>query len=127
MVPVKGLALETEGDDDGEDRQGNDLLNDLELHKVEGTSVDGRTDAVCGDLKAVFKKGNAPGKENDEDERPAVRDVHFLELEVAVPGEGHADVGTDQKQYAPESIHSQSRKSCLKQFIIIQLPNERQK
>ena len=36
-----------------------------------------------------------------------VNGVNFLEFQVTVPGEGHADVGADQKQYAPESIHSQ--------------------
>ena len=78
MVPVKGLALETEGDDDGEDGQGNDLLNDLELHKVEGTSVDGRTDAVRRDLKAILKKGDAPREENDGYEGPVATDTRFL-------------------------------------------------
>ena len=105
MVPVKGFSLEAQGDYDREDGQRDYLLDDLELHQVEGTSVDCRADAVTRDLKAVFEEGNAPGEEYDQNERPSVGDVHFLEFQMSVPGEGHTDVRADQKQYAPERVH----------------------
>ena len=39
VVPLQALALEEEGREDGEDQKGDNLLNDLQLHECEGTSV----------------------------------------------------------------------------------------
>ncbi len=60
MVPLDGLALEEEGDDDGENGQGDHFLNHLELNQAEGTAVALETDAVRGNGEAVLKEGEAP-------------------------------------------------------------------
>ena len=105
MVPLDGLPLEQEGDDNGEDGEGNHLLNYLELHQVEGPAVALEAQAVGRNGKAVLEKGDAPGKEDDEDERPAGGNFHFLQFEMAVPGERHEHVREDEHKDGPESVH----------------------
>ena len=60
MVPVQRLVLEDEGHDDGEDRQGNDLLDDFQLEQVKGSAVTDEANAVGGNHETVFKQGHAP-------------------------------------------------------------------
>ena len=106
VVPLEGLALEDEKDDDREDRQGDDFLDDLQLHQVERAAVAFEADAVGRDGEAVFEEGDAPGEEDHEDERPAGRDFHFLQFQMTIPGEGHEDVGAHQHQDGPDCLHS---------------------
>ena len=105
MVPLDGLPLEQEGDDDGEDGEGNHLLDHFELHQIEGTAVSHEADAVGRHGEAVLEKSDSPGKEDDEDERPAGGDFHFLQLEMAVPGERHKYVRKDEHQNGPKALH----------------------
>ena len=106
VVPVEGLALEEEVDDEGEDAQGDGFLDDLELHEVEGAAVADEADAVGGDGQAVLEKGDAPGEQDDEDERPAGRDFHFLQFEVAVPRQRHKHIAQYEQQYSINSVHN---------------------
>ena len=92
VVPADGLALEDGGHDDGEDGERDALGQYLELHQRERTSVDLATYAVGGDHKAVFEECYAPRGENDEYQWPIAVDLHFGQLQVAVPGKGHKDV-----------------------------------
>ena len=96
VVPVDGLPLEDEEDDDGEYRQGDDLLDDLKLDKVERSSVLGVADAVGRDCEAVLEEGYAPGEQDDHDKRPARRYLHFTQFEMPVPCECHEDVRADE-------------------------------
>ena len=95
MVPMEGLSLEQEMGDDGENRQGNHFLDHFQLDERERTSVLREAHPVGGHHKRVFKKGDAPGKEDDADKGPVVRDLHLLQFQVAVPGQRHENVGTD--------------------------------
>ena len=104
MVPLHGLALEKEGDDDGEDGQGDHLLDHLELHQVEGTAVPVEADPVRRDGEAVLEEGDAPREEDDEDERPAGGDLHLLEFEMTVPGECHEDVREHEHDDGPDAL-----------------------
>ena len=81
IVPLQ-LLLEVEDGEAGEDDQGDDLLDGLEL----GGREMAVPEAVGRDLEAVFQKGDRPG---DQDDLPEGR---VLELEMPVPGEGHEDV-----------------------------------
>ncbi len=92
VVPLNVFALEEEHNDDGEDRKGNNFLNDLKLKKVEGTAVSYEAYAVRRYRKAILEKRDSPGKQNYQDERPAGRDFHLAELEVSVPGKRHKHV-----------------------------------
>ena len=105
MIPLQGLPLENEHDDDRKDGQGNHFLDDFELHQVEGTAVPLEADPVGRHRETVLKKGNAPGKENDKDERPACRDFHLLQFEMAVPGERHEDIRENEHKDGPKTLH----------------------
>ena len=64
-----------------------DFLDDFELCRGELI----RTDTVGGNLKTVFEKGDAPAGEDDLPQRFAAV------FEVAVPGEGHKEVGNGEQ------------------------------
>ena len=65
MVPVQGLALEKNGNNQSEDYQGHDLLDDLKLDKAEGAAVSRETDTVRRNLGAIFEKSKTPGEKNN--------------------------------------------------------------
>ena len=97
VVPVEGFALETKGHDDGEYYQGDNFLQNLELDKGEGTAIVQESDAVGGHLTHIFKQGDAPREENDDQQGPVFADAGGLEPQVTVPSEGHEDVGEDEQ------------------------------
>ncbi len=80
--------MEVEEGEDSEDRQRNDLLDDFELEKGELAVAD----AVGWDLEAVFEEGDEPADDDDGQQRGVAV------LEVAVPGDGHEDVGADEEK-----------------------------
>jgi len=90
VVPAQVLT-EVEGDKDAEDDQGDDFLNDFELDGREPICAE----AVSRYLKAVLEEGNAP---TDEDDLP---EGFLAKAKMAVPGEGHEDVGEDEKNDCP--------------------------
>ena len=106
MVPLDGLAFEEESDDDGEDGKGNHLLDHFQLHKVERTAIALETDAVGRDGEAILEESDAPGEEDDENQRPAGGDFHFLQFKMAVPRERHEYVRKHKHQDGPETLHS---------------------
>jgi len=106
MVPLNGLSFEEESNDNREDGKRQHLLDYFQLHQVEGTAVAHKTNSVGRYGETVLKKGNAPGKEDDKDERPARGNLHFLQLEMAVPGECHENIRKNQHDYGPETLHS---------------------
>ena len=75
MIPVELLVLEDEVGDDGEDHQRDALLDDLELHEVEGTAVVDEADAVGRHLTAVFEEGDHPREGDDQIEGPVGGDA----------------------------------------------------
>lgn len=85
MVPAQPLAWH-EHRKQGEDAQRDDLLEDAQLRGAELPVGD----AVGGHLEEVLEEGDAPAQEDDEQQRKA---PFGQELEMAVPGEGHEDVG----------------------------------
>ena len=92
VFPVEGLPQVPDGEY-GEYHQGDDLLRDLELEAREAVGI---TEAVCGHHQAVFEEGDAPGDEYGLPER------HAGILQVAVPGNGHEDVGGGKEQDGAE-------------------------
>ena len=111
VVPLERFVVEYRGRDDREYGDGDGFLDDLELHKAERPAIDTAADGVCRDHEEVLDEGNAPRCENHEDERPVGADVHFLQLEVAVPGGGHEHVADDEEDDGKNSgFHMFSRK-----------------
>ena len=87
VVPFQFVAEIGDGKD-REDQQSDNLLNGLELRS--GKFV--RADAVGGHLETILKESDAPAGEDDLPKPLAAI------LEVAVPREGHEDVGDRQQQ-----------------------------
>ena len=98
MIPLERFRMEYRHGDCRKDRQGNSFLDDFQLHQAEWPAVDAAANAVGGNHKAVFKEGEPPRGEDDENQRPVGADVHFFELEVAVPSESHENVGTAEEE-----------------------------
>ena len=96
VVPVQLLVLEKDSDKDGEDGECDDLLNDLELHERERSSVLDIADAVGRHHKHILKQGDAPREEDDPDQWPVSADALGLQFEVSIPCERHDDVAHDQ-------------------------------
>ena len=100
VIPSKFLA-EVRNGKDGEDGEGDDFLDGLELGGAEFIG----TDAICRDLKTIFEESNAPAGENNFPERFAAV------FQVSVPGKGHENVGNSQKKdRAHEKSTPMSRK-----------------
>ena len=57
-----------EGNKDG---KRDDLLNDFQLHQIEGTSVFDESDSIGRHLSAIFEECDSPGEEDHYDQRPA--------------------------------------------------------
>src|SRR5579872_3881420 len=89
------LLAEIDPGEDAEYAQGDHFLNNLQL-KCGELAV---SKAIRGNLKAIFEKGDQPAHHDHGDERSAPV------LQVPVPGDGHEDVGTDQKQ---DCFHTKS-------------------
>src|SRR5262249_6891963 len=86
VVPLDVL-LQIENGENRKNNQGDDLLNRLELRCIEGMAAN----TIGGHLKAVFKKRDAPTHQRHLPQRD------ILVLEMAVPGDGHKDVGEGQQ------------------------------
>ncbi len=92
MVPAE-RHVERQGGEEDEDHEGDDLLDNLQLHEGEGSAVALEAHAVGGDLKAVLKESDAPREEDHENKGCGVgEEAHVLELQVAVPRERHKHV-----------------------------------
>src|SRR3569832_564655 len=112
MIPADGLAQIEDGKS-GEDDQRDHLLDRLELRR----GIDRVAVVIGRDSKAVLDERNAPARQDELPHR------HLRESELAVPREGHEDVGNTQKQdrrdhwpshecpLRSESMHNTPRKT----------------
>jgi len=92
VIDFEGFVFEKHHRKDGEYHQGNDFLDDFELPEVEWAAVFGKTDAVCRNLKAIFKQGDAPTDQDDAYKTQILAPTHLLEFQMAIPGKGHKGV-----------------------------------
>ncbi len=99
MIPMESLALEEQAHEDGEHAERDDLLYHLQLHEVEGAARYLRADAVGRYHEGVFEQRQSPRQHDDADERPVLDEIHLLQLEVAIPGKRHEDVGEYEHEY----------------------------
>jgi len=99
VVPAE-LEMEGQHGETDEDHQGDDLLNDLELHKGEGSAIGIKTYTVGRYLQAILKQGYSPRHEDNQDEGCMVGDeMHILHLKMTVPSQRHKDIGRQKKKY----------------------------
>ena len=97
VVPAESLGLENGNHDDGKHGQRDGFLYDFQLNKVERTSVLHGTDAIGWNHEGIFKQGNAPWHQDDENERPILGTGDNLkQFELPVPSEGHENIGDDK-------------------------------
>ena len=78
MVPVESLSLKENRGKHREYDEGDDLLNDFQLHEGERASVAGKADAVGRNLAGVFKKGDRPAENDDADQRKRGKPARLL-------------------------------------------------
>ena len=100
VVPLQGLSFEDQYGKDGEDGDGQHLLDNLQLHERKGSAVAFEAHPVAVHLADVFGKCKEPrGKDDDDEGRVVGDDAHRLEFQMAIPGKGHETVADDQQQY----------------------------
>ena len=104
VVPVELLVLEDEVGDDGKDHQRDALLDNLQLHEVEGASVIDEAETVGWHLTTVLEEGDHPREGNHQIKGPVGGDARLLESEVSVPGECHKHVAQNQEQNGINSV-----------------------
>ena len=95
MVPAKSLASHTYEHKEREDREGNHLLNHLELPQRKGASEGGRTESVGRYHEAILGQGYTPRDQHDGYQ------AQLLELgfegDLTIPGQRHEGIRYDQK------------------------------
>lgn len=93
MIPVQSLSLEEHGGKNREDNEGDDLLDDFQLHQSEGTAVIDESDAVGRYLTGVFEECDSPAEGYDANQRERGEPAELLfQFQMAVPRESHEDV-----------------------------------
>ena len=90
VVPAQVRAKIKSGEY-AEDGERDDFLDHLELDGSEAAVAD----AVGGNLEAVLEEGDRPADDDDFPEGLA------LVFQMAIPGDGHEDVGTDEENDCP--------------------------
>src|SRR5580700_9911050 len=90
VIPMQ-LIAEVKRREDAKDRQGDDLLNHLQLVRRKRL----RADPVSWHLQAVFEESNAPTDKNHLPQR------HLAKLQVPVPRKSHKNVRADEQQNSP--------------------------
>lgn len=105
MVPLQCLTTEEDNGKEGEDDKGDDLLDNLQLHKGKRTAIAHETDAVGRNLARILGKGDSPREDDDSIQGPRRDDLHLLELEVAIPRQRHKDIGDNEQCNGRENFH----------------------
>lgn len=101
VIPTEGIGAHEEEGEEGEDREGDDLLQDLELPDGERSAELGRPDAVGGDLETILEEGDAPTQQHDGGQPEAFEPR--LEGDVPVPCQRHEGVGDDEQHDGGDS------------------------
>ena len=107
MVPLYGLPLEDHDRKDGEDGDGEHLLNDFQLHQRKRAAVLNEANAVAVHLADIFRQSQQPRREDDDEQRGVIRDgANGLQFQMAIPGQRHEAVADDEQRDGVESVHS---------------------
>lgn len=117
MIPLQLLIFEQYEGKNREYYQGDNLLNHFELEQCEGATVFLIADFVGGHHQAVFKKGNEPTHQNKPEQPRFLKEFQVLEFQMAVPGDGHKNIGKQQKQDGVRALHG-----CCNGVEIVSLP-----
>lgn len=126
MVDSQGFVFEEYDGKNGENNEGDDLLDDFELPEVEGAAAFAVADTVCGDLEDVLEECDAPAEEDDCDKTDLAKSVGLFQTQVTVPGEGHESVGNDeQKDRQNAFVHVAKKCAIIGRRIEISMGEEK--
>ena len=109
MVPFQ-FGLKSEGGENYEYHERDDLLDHFQLHEREIAAVPLEPDTVRGYLKAVLEKCDQPAEDDDAEERQFIKSRALGEFQVTVPREGHKYIGKNQKSDSEKRVHSNNLK-----------------
>ena len=70
VVPMQYFALKHHVGNDGKYKQGDALLQDLELNEGERTTIARESDTIGRNLTAIFKEGDEPREDDNADQWP---------------------------------------------------------
>ena len=65
MIPLQCLAFEEDDGEEGEDGDGDNLLNNFELHEGEGSAIAYKAYAVGWHLTGILEQRQKPTDEDD--------------------------------------------------------------
>ena len=66
VVPLQGLSTEEDDSEEGEDGDGDNLLNDFELHEGEGSAIAYKAYAVGRHLTGILEERQEPTDEDND-------------------------------------------------------------
>ena len=95
---MKALVLEHQVGDDGEDRQRDTFLNNLQLNQIERSAVSCKTNAVGRHLTTVLEEGDTPREGDNANQGPVAGRASLLQFQMPVPGKCHEDIAQDEEQ-----------------------------
>lgn len=96
VVPPERFIFEKQQRKSNKNHQRNNLLNNLKLNQRKRATIRFEPDSVGRNLQQVLKKSNTPTDEDNGKQRQALAPLHFLKLQVAVPGQRHKCVGKNE-------------------------------
>ncbi len=70
VIPVEAFVLEHEMCQNGEDYEGDTLLDYFQLHQGKRSSVSHKADSVCRHLTTIFEERYEPRERNNANEWP---------------------------------------------------------
>ena len=101
VVPTEGVGAHEEEREEGEDREGDDLLQDLELPDRKRAAELGGAEAVGRHLEAILEEGDAPTQQHDDGQPEAFEPR--LESDMPVPRQRHEGIGDDEQSDGGDS------------------------
>ena len=111
MIPFKRLVLKKEKYEYRKHDQRYRFLKYFQLPQAERPAGYVAADAVCRNLKAVFKKSDAPTQNDDRRQAKFAEPRHLAEFEMPVPRKRHEKIGNDKKNDRVKSAHNEPLKT----------------
>ena len=105
VVPFQHFVFEQYQGEYGEHQQGDHFLYYLELHEGKRAAVFAVAEAVGRHHEAIFHKCNQPTDQDQAEQTGFLKKFQVLELQMAVPGKSHKNVGQQQQDNGIKAFH----------------------
>lgn len=107
IVHTEALCLKEKDCQQGKYREGDNLLDNLQLEESEGATIVYKAEAVCGHHSAILKQRNKPtDKDDGKDGQCRKLRTELLCLQVAIPRKGHKCITHQQQENCIKTLHS---------------------